>query len=54
VLRGLLADPARREAYGAAGRRRAVGTYQWRQVVAATDDVYTSLVTPRVSSGAVR
>lgn len=40
VLRDLLADPERRTAYGRAGRARAVETYQWRQVVAATEDVY--------------
>jgi glycosyltransferase involved in cell wall biosynthesis len=44
VLRDLLADPARREAYGRAGRERAVSTYQWRQVVAATEDVYAATV----------
>jgi glycosyltransferase involved in cell wall biosynthesis len=54
LLRDLLGDPARRAAYGAAGRRRAVGTYQWREVVAATDAVYASLVSPRVRSGAAR
>ena len=57
VLRDLLADPARRAAYGEAGRQRAVGTYQWRQVVAATEDVYASTVAaahPRLRSGATR
>ena len=42
VLRALLADPDRRAAYGRAGRARAVSTYQWRRVAAATEDVYTS------------
>jgi glycosyltransferase involved in cell wall biosynthesis len=54
VLRDLLADPERRAAYGRAGRSRAVHTYQWRRVVAATEDVYASLVTPRLRSGATR
>jgi glycosyltransferase involved in cell wall biosynthesis len=54
VLRDLLADPDRREAYGRAGRERAVNTYQWRQVVSATEDVYTSVATPRLRSGATR
>jgi glycosyltransferase involved in cell wall biosynthesis len=54
VLRDLLADPQRRAAYGAAGRRRAVTTYQWRQVVAATEDVYTAVASPRLRSGAPR
>jgi glycosyltransferase involved in cell wall biosynthesis len=54
VLRDLLADPARRQAYGAAGRARAVRTYQWRQVVAATEDVYASVATPRLRSRVTR
>jgi glycosyltransferase involved in cell wall biosynthesis len=57
VLRDLLADPARREAYGRAGRARAVSTYQWRQVVAATEDVYAytvAVATPRLRSGVPR
>jgi glycosyltransferase involved in cell wall biosynthesis len=60
ALRVLLADPARREAYGRAGRARAVGTYQWRTVVEATEDVYaatlrrTRSATPRLRSGAQR
>jgi glycosyltransferase involved in cell wall biosynthesis len=57
VLRRLLADPVRREAYGLAGRARAVEIYQWRQVVAATEDVYRSsvdTVTPRLRSGVTR
>jgi glycosyltransferase involved in cell wall biosynthesis len=57
VLRDLLADPARREAYGRAGRARAVGLYQWRHVVAATEEVYDSCVAtsaPRLRSGAVQ
>ena len=52
VLRDLLADPARRAAYGRAGRARAVQTYQWRQVAAATEDVYAQ-VTAQTSRGAV-
>jgi glycosyltransferase involved in cell wall biosynthesis len=54
VLRDLLADPGRRAAYGGAGRARAVSTYQWRQVAAATEEVYASVATPRLRSGAVR
>jgi glycosyltransferase involved in cell wall biosynthesis len=54
VLRDLLADPARRAAYGKAGRARAVRTYQWRQVVAATEDVYTAVAIPRLRSGVTR
>jgi glycosyltransferase involved in cell wall biosynthesis len=57
VLRDLLADPVRREDYGRAGRARAVRTYQWRQVAAATEDVYASVVATaptRLRSGATR
>ena len=50
VLAALLADPARREAYGRAGRARALRTYQWRAVVAATEEVYTSVVAPQMRS----
>jgi len=54
VLRDLLADPARRAAYGRAGRDRAVEIYQWQQVAAATEDVYASVAFPALSSGASR
>jgi glycosyltransferase involved in cell wall biosynthesis len=54
VLRDLLADPARRAAFGRAGRDRATEIYQWRQVAAATEDVYASVAFPRLSSGARR
>jgi D-inositol-3-phosphate glycosyltransferase len=54
VLARLLADPGRREAYGRAGRERAVATYQWRQVVAATDDVYESLTSSPLRTGVSR
>ncbi|MCD4527374.1 glycosyltransferase [Nocardioides sp. cx-173] len=43
VLRELLDDPARRAAYGRAGRRRAVELYDWRQVVARAEAVYHAL-----------
>jgi glycosyltransferase involved in cell wall biosynthesis len=54
VLQHLLQDPARRQAYGRAGRARAVQTYQWRQIAAATEDVYASVDSPRLRSGATR
>jgi glycosyltransferase involved in cell wall biosynthesis len=54
MLRDLLADPARRERYGRAGRRRAVRTYQWRQVVEATEEVYDSVLAPSVDTGVVQ
>ena len=54
VLRDLLADADRRERYGRAGRARAVAVYQWRQVAAATEDVYASVALSRLPSGAAR
>lgn len=54
VLRDLLADPRRRADYGRAGRRRAVETYQWRAVAAATEDVYASVVRSRPRTGVIR
>ena len=56
TLRELLADPARREAYGRAGRARAVETYQWRQVAAQTEAVYATAAATqlRQSSGVIR
>src|SRR4051794_315801 len=54
VLRDLLADPDRRRRYGAAGRRRALQIYQWRQVVASTEEVYASVLEPSVQSGGIR
>jgi glycosyltransferase involved in cell wall biosynthesis len=53
VLRDLLADPAKRRAYGEAGRARAVSTYQWSQVAAETEGVYASVVA-RQRSGVSR
>ena len=50
VLRDLLDDPERRKAYGRAGRARAVATYQWRQVVAATEEDWsTEYLAPIIS-----
>ncbi|MBO3087265.1 glycosyltransferase [Cellulomonas dongxiuzhuiae] len=43
AVRGLLADPARRRACGAAARRRALTRYSWRGVAAQTERVYRSL-----------
>ena len=40
ALRGLLADPARRQAYGRAGVRRARSRYSWDAVATATAEVY--------------
>jgi glycosyltransferase involved in cell wall biosynthesis len=57
VLRDLLADPERREAYGRAGRKRAVDTYQWREIATSTEYVYADVaetVQPRLRSGVTR
>jgi glycosyltransferase involved in cell wall biosynthesis len=40
VLRDLLADPTRRERYGAAGRTRVRRLYGWQRVAADTEQVY--------------
>jgi glycosyltransferase involved in cell wall biosynthesis len=50
VVRELLADPRRRRAYGEAGRARAVQTYQWRQVVEDTEDIYATVSAPEAHS----
>jgi glycosyltransferase involved in cell wall biosynthesis len=54
AVRGLVAAPSRRLAYGRAGRARAVSRYQWRQVTAETEDAYESVVSPRLRSGVTR
>jgi glycosyltransferase involved in cell wall biosynthesis len=58
TLQRLLADPARRRAYGLAGRERAVSTYPWQQVAADTEEVYADVASPLSSdvrtSGATR
>lgn len=45
----LLEDPARRLAYGEAGRRRVLDRYGWDRVAAATEAVYRSVLTTRFS-----
>jgi D-inositol-3-phosphate glycosyltransferase len=44
ALAGLLADPARRAALGAAGVRRARDRYRWERIARGTLDVYARLV----------
>ncbi|UMG93652.1 glycosyltransferase [Nocardioides sp. TF02-7] len=44
AVRGLLADPGRRHAYGAAGRRRAEELYDWSTIVERTELVYRAAV----------
>src|SRR3712207_8912699 len=47
VLAALLADDARRAAYGAAGVQRARSRYRWARVVADTDTVYRQVLARR-------
>jgi D-inositol-3-phosphate glycosyltransferase len=47
TLRGLLADPDRRAAYGRAGYERAARIYRWEQVAAKTEAVYLSVLSSR-------
>jgi glycosyltransferase involved in cell wall biosynthesis len=55
VLRDLLNDPQRREAYGRAGRERAVATYPWPEVAARTEEVYAAVRQGQLrSTGAAR
>jgi glycosyltransferase involved in cell wall biosynthesis len=54
ALRDLLDDEERRERYGRAGRSRAVAVYQWRQVAAATEGVYSSVALSRLPFGVAR
>ncbi|OUD04412.1 glycosyltransferase [Streptomyces swartbergensis] len=44
AVAGLLADPAAREACGAAGRRRVLSRYGWGQVAAATEAAYCEVL----------
>jgi glycosyltransferase involved in cell wall biosynthesis len=43
ALADLLAHPARREAYGRAGRARAVEIYQWERVAVETEEIYATV-----------
>ncbi|MGW7463601.1 glycosyltransferase [Streptomyces xantholiticus] len=47
AVAGLLADPAAREACGAAGRRRVLSRYGWAKVAAATEAVYLGVLAAR-------
>nr|WP_226378967.1 glycosyltransferase [Pseudonocardia sp. KRD291] len=53
ALRALLADPARRTAYGSAGRRRVLGAYSWDRVAESVTQVYEDAVRHRVRTPAV-
>ncbi|MGY1727147.1 glycosyltransferase [Geodermatophilus sp. SYSU D01062] len=54
VLAELLADDARRAAYGAAGVRRARARYRWGRVAADTEAVYRQVLSTRRPVEAVR
>jgi glycosyltransferase involved in cell wall biosynthesis len=55
VIRDLLADGERRDEYGRAGRARAVARYQWRHVVAKTEEIYAHATNDvRIHSEAVQ
>ncbi|MFI9063536.1 glycosyltransferase [Streptomyces sp. NPDC053429] len=45
----LLADPALREAYGAAGRSRVMNRFGWESVAAATEKAYRSVLSARMA-----
>ncbi|MFD1720278.1 glycosyltransferase [Amnibacterium endophyticum] len=53
ALQSLLADPARLERYGAAGRKRALARYSWRRVAADTAKVYARLAAATRRSAAL-
>jgi starch synthase len=44
AINGLISDPVRRVAMGAAGRQRAAGTFSWSSVADRTLELYASLV----------
>jgi glycogen synthase len=47
AVNALMADPARRAAMGAAGRRRAVEQFSWSSIADQTVSLYDKLVTPQ-------
>ena len=52
AVRGLLADPARRDVYGRAGVRRARSHYSWDAVAGATAEVYGRAPSARTATSA--
>ncbi len=46
AVNALMADPARREAMGAAGRRRAVERFSWSSIADETVALYRRLLAP--------
>jgi glycogen synthase len=51
AVAGLLADPARRAALGAAGARRARRRYGWDRIAGSTLEVYAGLAAGAVDNG---
>jgi glycosyltransferase involved in cell wall biosynthesis len=43
-INDLMADPAKRERFGKAGRQRAVEKFSWRAIAQQTRDLYQQLV----------
>jgi glycogen synthase len=43
-INDLMADPARREAFGKAGRKRAIEKFSWSAIAAQTNELYRTLV----------
>ncbi|GEL17318.1 glycosyltransferase [Pseudonocardia asaccharolytica] len=52
TLRHLLRNPAMLEAFGTAGRDRALARYDWSRIAAATADNYEQVLTARAGQGA--
>ena len=52
AINALMADPARRDAMGKAGRRRAVDDFAWSSIARQTVDLYESLIPQRRPSAA--
>lgn len=46
-INGLMADPAKREAFGKAGRRRAEEIFSWRAIARQVHDLYAQLLAQR-------
>jgi glycosyltransferase involved in cell wall biosynthesis len=54
AVRDLLADPVRREAYGAAGRARVLSHYTWRHVAEGVERVYREVAAIPSPAGGIR
>jgi D-inositol-3-phosphate glycosyltransferase len=54
AVRELLADPVRRESYGAAGRARALSHYTWRHTAEGVERVYREVAPVLTPAGGIR